>query len=72
MRETKTCEVCGGEGTTFEDVWREPHGHSTKHYPCTACDATGEVPCDLPEDEDDAPLTVPFVREPAPAEAARS
>lgn len=59
---TTQCPECGGEGDSWEDVWLgDVGGHSTRHYPCTACDATGEV--EAPEDEDDEPATAEFTRE---------
>lgn len=54
-RETVECPDCGGEGSTFVDCWAPGPmgGHYTKHYPCTTCDATGEVKAPEPEGDDE-------------------
>lgn len=57
---TTQCPECGGEGDSWEDVWLgDVGGHSTRHYPCTECDGTGEVDG---RDDEDEPATAEFER----------
>lgn len=50
---TVDCGECAGQGYRWEDVWVRG-GHTTREWPCTECDGTGQVAAPEPEDDEAA------------------